>query len=239
MATEYGTVLSTPLLSLWWTFPNSELLSFLKLILFFCRREDLSCRCCNCFLQPSVGLYMMTMIIWASIQMINFSLMNRWVITISHVYRYSQLSFKYKKMFSSFGELNFPTKVIFLFTVPNNIAHAYLVLFWVLKLECNPWHLSCFMHFSVIVHPHPEIHTNASWKIASNRLQSLNWLLFSWQGGRQCSLQLLIQLLICAPGTRYSWVDRGSVEHEVYPTHDRCWECNSRPFDLESNTLST
>ena len=41
---------------------------------------------------------------------------------------------------------------------------------------------------------------------------------FPWQGGRQCSLQLLIQAWICAPGTHYGWVDRGSVEYEIYPT---------------------
>ena len=41
---------------------------------------------------------------------------------------------------------------------------------------------------------------------------------FPWQGGCQCSLQLLIQPWICAPGTYYGWVDRGSVEYEVYPT---------------------
>ena len=36
-----------------------------------------------------------------------------------------------------------------------------------------------------------------------------------WQGGRQCSLQLLIQPWICAPGTHYGWVDQGNVEYEV------------------------
>ena len=41
---------------------------------------------------------------------------------------------------------------------------------------------------------------------------------FPWQGGHQYSLQLLIQPWICAPGTHYGWVDRGSVEYEVYPT---------------------
>ena len=40
---------------------------------------------------------------------------------------------------------------------------------------------------------------------------------FPWQGGRQCSVQLLIQPWICAPGTHYGWVDRGSAEHEVCP----------------------
>ena len=38
---------------------------------------------------------------------------------------------------------------------------------------------------------------------------------FPWQGGHQCSLQLLIQPWICAPGIHYSWVDQGSVEYEV------------------------
>ena len=41
---------------------------------------------------------------------------------------------------------------------------------------------------------------------------------FPWRGGYQCSLQLLIQSWICAPGTHYGWVDRGSVEYEVCPT---------------------
>ena len=41
---------------------------------------------------------------------------------------------------------------------------------------------------------------------------------FPWQGGRQCSLQLLIQPWICAPGSHYGWVDRGSVGYEVCPT---------------------
>ena len=38
---------------------------------------------------------------------------------------------------------------------------------------------------------------------------------FPWQGGHQCSLQLLIQPWICAPGTHYGSVGRGSVEYEV------------------------
>ena len=37
---------------------------------------------------------------------------------------------------------------------------------------------------------------------------------FPWPGGHQCSLQLLIQPWIGAPGTHYSWMDRGSVEYE-------------------------
>ena len=37
------------------------------------------------------------------------------------------------------------------------------------------------------------------------------------QGGRQCSLQLLIRPRICAPGTHYGWVDWGSVEYGVCP----------------------
>ena len=39
-----------------------------------------------------------------------------------------------------------------------------------------------------------------------------------WQGGLQCSLQLLIQPWICAPGTHYGWVDWGIVEYKVCPT---------------------
>ena len=38
---------------------------------------------------------------------------------------------------------------------------------------------------------------------------------FPWQGGRQCSLQLLIQPWICAPGTHYGWVNQGSMEYKV------------------------
>ena len=34
-------------------------------------------------------------------------------------------------------------------------------------------------------------------------------------GDRQCNLQPLIQPWICAPGTHYGWVDRGTVEYEV------------------------
>ena len=41
---------------------------------------------------------------------------------------------------------------------------------------------------------------------------------FPWQGERQCSLQLLIQPWICAPGTQYGWVDQGSLEYNVFPT---------------------
>ena len=42
-------------------------------------------------------------------------------------------------------------------------------------------------------------------------------LSFPWQGGRQCSLKLLIQPWICAPGrpTHYGWVDRSSVAYKV------------------------
>ena len=43
-------------------------------------------------------------------------------------------------------------------------------------------------------------------------------LTFPWQGGRQCSLQLLSQPWICAQATHYGWVDRGSAEYEVCPT---------------------
>ena len=39
-----------------------------------------------------------------------------------------------------------------------------------------------------------------------------------WQGGCQCSLQLLIQPCICAPDTHCSWVHRGSVGYKVCPT---------------------
>ena len=38
---------------------------------------------------------------------------------------------------------------------------------------------------------------------------------FPWQGGRQCSLQLFVEPLICAPSTHYGWLDQGSVEYKV------------------------
>ena len=55
---------------------------------------------------------------------------------------------------------------------------------------------------------------------------------FPWQGGRQCSLQLLIQPWICVPGTHYGWVDRGSVEYEVYPTPLRMASTANQTPDL-------
>ena len=66
------------------------------------------------------------------------------------------------------------------------------------------------------------------------------YLLWQWA---HSSLQLhgLIQPWICAPGTRYRWVDWGRVEYEVCPTllHGQHWESKPRPSDLESNALST
>ena len=41
---------------------------------------------------------------------------------------------------------------------------------------------------------------------------------FPWQGGRQCSLQLLVQPWICAQGTNYGWIDCFNVEYKVCPT---------------------
>ena len=55
-------------------------------------------------------------------------------------------------------------------------------------------------------------------------------------------LQLSIQSWICAPGTNYGCVDRGSVVYEVLPdtsTHGQHCESDHRPSDLESNALST
>ena len=64
-------------------------------------------------------------------------------------------------------------------------------------------------------------------------------LLFPWESGYQCSLQLLIQPWICAPGTHYGWVDHGKVEYEVCSTHLHMPALGSNPTpDLESNTLS-
>ena len=54
---------------------------------------------------------------------------------------------------------------------------------------------------------------------------------FPWEGGRQCSLQLSIQPWICAPGTHYGWVDRGSVEYEVCPTLLRMASSGNRTRD--------
>ena len=55
---------------------------------------------------------------------------------------------------------------------------------------------------------------------------------FPWQGERHCSLQLLIQPWICAPGTQYGWVDRGSVEYEVCPTLLHMANIGNRTPDL-------
>ena len=55
---------------------------------------------------------------------------------------------------------------------------------------------------------------------------------FPLQGGRQCSLQLLIQPWICAPGTPYGWVDRGSVEYEVCLTLLHMTSTGNRTPDL-------
>ena len=55
---------------------------------------------------------------------------------------------------------------------------------------------------------------------------------FPWQGGRQCSLQLLIQPWIYAPGTHYGWVDLGSAECEVYPTLLHMASTGNRTPDL-------
>ena len=57
-------------------------------------------------------------------------------------------------------------------------------------------------------------------------------LLFPWQGGRKCSLQLLIQPWICVPGTHYGWVDRGSVEYEAYPSPLHMANTGNRTPDL-------
>ena len=59
-----------------------------------------------------------------------------------------------------------------------------------------------------------------------------NTLPFPWQGGHQCSLQLLIQPLICAPGTHYGWVDQGCVEYKVFPTLLHIASSGNRTLDL-------
>ena len=55
---------------------------------------------------------------------------------------------------------------------------------------------------------------------------------FPWQGGSQCSLQLLIQPWIYATGTHYSWVDRGSVEYKICPTLLHMASTGNRTPDL-------
>ena len=67
-----------------------------------------------------------------------------------------------------------------------------------------------------------------------------NRLFFSCQSGLQCSLQLLIQPWIRAPGSHCGWVDQGSVEYKVCPTipHTTC-AGDLNPNLVESNTLST
>ena len=50
--------------------------------------------------------------------------------------------------------------------------------------------------------------------------------------GAYGSLQLLIQPWICAPGTHYGWVDRGSVEYEVCPTLLHMASTGNRTPDL-------
>ena len=65
-------------------------------------------------------------------------------------------------------------------------------------------------------------------------------LYLPWQWAHS-SLQLLIQPWICAPGTHYDRMDRGSVQGEV-AQHFYTWpalESNLIPSDLESNALST
>ena len=50
--------------------------------------------------------------------------------------------------------------------------------------------------------------------------------------GAYGSLQLSIQPWICAPGTHYSWVDRGSVEYEVRLTLLHMASTGNRTPDL-------
>ena len=50
--------------------------------------------------------------------------------------------------------------------------------------------------------------------------------------GAYGSLQLSIQPWICAPGTHYGWVDRGSVEYEVCPTLLHMASTGNRTPDL-------
>ena len=51
-------------------------------------------------------------------------------------------------------------------------------------------------------------------------------------GGHQCTLQLLIQPWIRAPGTHYGWVGQDSVEYEVCPTLLHMASTGSRTPDL-------
>ena len=73
------------------------------------------------------------------------------------------------------------------------------------------------------------------WRWSANHLPSL-------VEGASGSPQLSIQPWICAPGTHYSWVDRGRMQCGSLPdtsTHDQHWVSNPRPSDLEFNALST
>ena len=64
----------------------------------------------------------------------------------------------------------------------------------------------------------------------------------TWQGGRQCNLQLSIQPCICEPGTHFCWVYWGIVWNTKLA---QClyawphWEVNPRPSGLVSNALCT
>ena len=55
---------------------------------------------------------------------------------------------------------------------------------------------------------------------------------FPCQSGRQCSLQLLIQTWIYAPGTHYGWVDRGIAKYEVCPILLHMTNTENRTPDL-------
>ena len=55
---------------------------------------------------------------------------------------------------------------------------------------------------------------------------------FPLEVGAYGSLQLSIQPWICAPGTHYGWVDRGSMEYEVCPTLLHMASTGNRTPDL-------
>ena len=70
----------------------------------------------------------------------------------------------------------------------------------------------------------PDIHADA-------RSSDVIFALARWK----CSLQLLIQPWICAPGTHYGLGERSHSGIQSLPdnfTHDQHWESNPRPSDL-------
>ena len=104
-------------------------------------------------------------------------------------------------------------------------------------------HMNCLLHCGIRCPSAWLLHSKCEGKGIYYRVQTsmTEHVLQTWpflsQGGRHCSLQLLIQPWICAPGTNYGWVDQDSMEIRSLP--DQHWESNLRPSDFESKTWST